>query len=330
VLIDISVRRLAEEKMKDKWSARFFSYLGNNVLIAQMNSREQSLELTDYCDRFCRLALKVCKATVTAGIGTVTDDIGGLDESYIGAREAVSYRTVYGAGRAINISEADPGTSGREAVSADEDVLADILRSIRTGREIGIESEVRSYVQNFSKGAPSVRQYQFFTFEVLGKLYKFASDNHLRADDIFAGAANNSDVMDTEELIQFMTDKLTVMKQMIEEGRDRGRTGFVGKALQYVEEHYAEEGITIEKVCHELGVSSAYFSTIFKKETGKTFVTCLTDYRMDRAVELLDNEDLKTYVIAQKVGFSDPNYFSYVFKRKFGVSPSRYRSGQKK
>ena len=73
-----------------------------------------------------------------------------------------------------------------------------------------------------------------------------------------------------------------------------------------------------------MGVSSSYFSSVFKKETGKSFVSYLTDYRLDRALVLLMEKQEKTYVIANMVGYSDPNYFSYVFKKKYGMSPSKY------
>jgi len=80
----------------------------------------------------------------------------------------------------------------------------------------------------------------------------------------------------------------------------------------------------------ELHVSAAYFSTVFKKETGKSFINYLTDYRMEKALRLLIEEEEKTYIIAESVGYADPNYFSYAFKKKFGMSPSKYKtSGMK-
>ncbi|MBO5995057.1 MAG: helix-turn-helix transcriptional regulator, partial [Firmicutes bacterium] len=93
-------------------------------------------------------------------------------------------------------------------------------------------------------------------------------------------------------------------------------------------DHYADQDLSIDFICNYLGVSSAYFSTVFKKETGKTFVGYLTDFRMEKAEKMLVETDEKTYIIAQKVGYSDPNYFSYVFKKQFGVSPSKYKSGR--
>lgn len=65
---------------------------------------------------------------------------------------------------------------------------------------------------------------------------------------------------------------------------------------------------------------------IFKKETGDSFIGYLTVYRMERAAQLLVETNEKSYIIARNVGYSDPNYFSYVFKRQYGVSPSKYRT----
>ena len=68
------------------------------------------------------------------------------------------------------------------------------------------------------------------------------------------------------------------------------------------------------------------FSSIFKKEMGKSFISYLTDYRMDIAAEMILNTTEKSYTIAEKVGYLDANYFSYVFKKRFGMSPSKYRN----
>ena len=84
--------------------------------------------------------------------------------------------------------------------------------------------------------------------------------------------------------------------------------------------------ISLDVVCAVIGVSNSYFSSIFKKEMGKSFISYLTDYRMDVAAELILNTDEKSYTIAERVGYQDANYFSYVFKKKFGVSPSKYRA----
>ena len=88
-----------------------------------------------------------------------------------------------------------------------------------------------------------------------------------------------------------------------------------------------EEDLSLDKVCSIMGVSNSYFSSIFKKETGISFVSYLTDYRMDIAAKLILE---KSYKIGEMVGYMDANYFSYVFKKKFGISPSKYRNAKLK
>ena len=101
------------------------------------------------------------------------------------------------------------------------------------------------------------------------------------------------------------------------------------EAQNIVQERYMEADISLDEVCAVLGVSNSYFSSVFKKEAGKSFISYLTDYRMDIAAEMILNTTEKSYTIAEKVGYLDANYFSYVFKKKFGVSPSKYRASVK-
>ena len=59
-----------------------------------------------------------------------------------------------------------------------------------------------------------------------------------------------------------------------------------------------------------------------------SFIAYVTNVRMERAAHLLLESDDKTYLIAEKTGYTDPNYFSYVFKKQFGMSPSKYKAGK--
>ena len=96
-------------------------------------------------------------------------------------------------------------------------------------------------------------------------------------------------------------------------------------AKQYIADHYSDSSLSVDEICSHLGVGTSYFSSVFKKETGVSFVTYLTDVRMNEAQRLLDTTDEKSYIIAGMVGYEEPNYFSYVFKKHFGISPSKYR-----
>jgi two-component system response regulator YesN len=326
VLLCISVRRLAQERLEEKLRGKFFSYQGDTVMIAQMDDSRQVIELTDDCDSFCRLAKIACKAVVTVGLGMVCTDAMDTVHSLEGASQAVSSRAIYGTGKAINIMEIEPEHDSETIMDESGKTLSEILRRIRVEDTIDIPLEAGRFVDSYSQDLGTMKLYEFFITDTMSRLYRFAQENHLAIEDVFADNTIGKALPDVLEFKIMLTDILSRMQQMIGDVRSKGQKSFVLKAQEYVAAHYNEEGITIEKICKNLGVSSAYFSTVFKKETGKTFVTYLTDYRMDKAKEILMTSDKKTYVIAAEVGFTYPNYFSYVFKRQYGITPSKFRT----
>lgn len=99
------------------------------------------------------------------------------------------------------------------------------------------------------------------------------------------------------------------------------------KARDYILCHYKDEDISLNAVASSVNISPNHFSTIFSQEMGITFVEYLTKVRMDAARELLLKTDLRTSEIGYKVGYKDPHYFSYLFKKIHGITPKAFRSG---
>jgi two-component system response regulator YesN len=97
------------------------------------------------------------------------------------------------------------------------------------------------------------------------------------------------------------------------------------KSRNYINEHYAEGDISLNTVAEFVGLSPNHFSTVFSQETGETFIERLTGTRLQKAKELLKATTTRASEIAYMVGYNDPHYFSYVFKKNVGMSPSEYR-----
>lgn len=336
VLISMSIRKLAEERLSKNWQARFFTYLGNTVVITQMEKEEDSYRLTDELETLCRMAKHVCNATITAGVGKTVSSLMDLPLSYMGARDAVAYRVIYGRGKAIAVSDINPEEKENRSLNRellDEERLLDIYRSIRMASKEELFKDIDLYIKNSSLENPSLQEYQFFLMDLVTNIHKFLLSNQLDAGLIFP---KEEDVY--QKVQQFNLSELSVwMKRIcekiqvvIQEKRSDKTKSFVKKAVEHVHSHYMDKDLSVEALSFELHVSAAYFSTVFKKETGKSFINYLTDYRMEKALRLLVEEEEKTYIIAESVGYSDPNYFSYAFKKKFGMSPSKYKtSGMK-
>ena len=202
-------------------------------------------------------------------------------------------------------------------------------QKVKVGEEQPLLDAIAEFTEKLAGSKMSLQRYRILIMELITELSRFGANNQINLEDVFGG---NGDVYtramqleSTDALREWLCENCLKLQKQVQNERQDTTKSFVSKAIDYVKEHYADTDLGIETICGYLNVSAAYFSTVFKKETGKTFINYLTDYRMEEAVELLLTQNEKTYVIAEKVGYTDPNYFSYVFKKQFGMSPSSIR-----
>ncbi|ENH98038.1 two-component response regulator [Gracilibacillus halophilus YIM-C55.5] len=141
-----------------------------------------------------------------------------------------------------------------------------------------------------------------------------------------------------EEDLQFRLDHFETTTQMkeaakshvlyvidqINEWRVSGIEGMLIQAKDFIDQYYHTQ-ITLEEVATDVGISTYYFSKLFKEYFHVSFVEYLTNKRLEQAKDLLLDQRLPLKEIALTVGYKDPNYFSRVFKKEMGLSPSQYR-----
>ena len=99
------------------------------------------------------------------------------------------------------------------------------------------------------------------------------------------------------------------------------------RALRYIDQNYTDENLSLNTVAKAANISPNYFSGVFSQEMGQTFVEYLTEKRMERAKELLRYSGKRSSEVAYEVGYRDPRYFSFLFKKTQGCTPSSYRAG---
>ena len=98
----------------------------------------------------------------------------------------------------------------------------------------------------------------------------------------------------------------------------------VRRAKEYIQTHFSEP-LTLEEVSEMVGLSTAYFSALFKKTEGEGFAKYLINVRMEQAKLLLRESNLPVTEICRKVGYNDPKHFTHTFEKAAGVKPSTYR-----
>lgn len=153
-------------------------------------------------------------------------------------------------------------------------------------------------------------------FKYAQQAIKYGAKEYLlkptRAADILACLNRLADEYIEKESCRTETDSEEQTHYLIKEARE------------YITEHYFED-LTLGSVAEQIGISGGYLSTLFMQQLGVGFVEYLHEIRIDRACGYLEQNYLKNYEIAYKVGFRDEKYFSRVFKKIKGMSPKEYR-----
>ena len=108
-----------------------------------------------------------------------------------------------------------------------------------------------------------------------------------------------------------------------------GSSTLVSSSLRYIKEHYREK-LTLKDMCLELHVNPTYFSYLFSREMGQSFVDFLTDIRLGKASDLLSNTSLSIMDVSVMSGFENQSYFTKVFRTKKGLTPREFRNAQDK
>lgn len=162
--------------------------------------------------------------------------------------------------------------------------------------------------------------------------YNAASSFH-RAGGTMKGLEESSgcDMMKNLQSLESIEDAISWFRDFkkaadiyIKDCVSRQKRSEIEEAMYFIHENYSLS-LSLADVAEKAGLSTAYFSTVFKKENGDSFVEYLTELRVERAKELLRDRQVCIYEVGEKVGYPDPNYFSKIFRKVTGLSPEKYR-----
>lgn len=99
----------------------------------------------------------------------------------------------------------------------------------------------------------------------------------------------------------------------------------IQEIIEYTQNHFCESSISLQVLSDKFSLNPAYICRAFKQETGENWNEYLTKLRIEKSIEILKSTDLKSYEIAEKVGYSDAKYFSLCFKTFTGQNFTKFR-----
>lgn len=333
-LVALSVMNLLKDKIEEYYRVSVFNSLVDDriLIIIAIDEKNKNINLIDLLRAICKESIRVLGVSISLGLGDKKNDILELSLSYQESLEAIGYKQIVGIGEAIYIKDVEPHSLGTLYFDEKED--EEFSSSIKFGPIEKINTQIDNILYKLENSKVHFRQKQAYAFSIITVIIRLMQQYEISLVKFDSGDSGYIDVINKlqnfEEFIVWLRDICIRLYTSMQEKRESNSKQVIAEAKMYIMENYDKEELSVDTVCKKLHLSTAYFSTLFKKEVGQTCIAYITDFRLKKAVELLNTTDDKTYMIANKVGYAEQNYFSYVFKKKYGVSPSKYRSNKDK
>ena len=272
--------------------------------------------------------------TVLSAIGKTVDHLSQLAISYSDAKRILELGDKDEHNRIISTEDLEQDTAsssdGKNSALLDlkeNDPLVDRLKYAGKNDISAIIDESMQLIRSNPGQFKVFASYLLvdLIFAVSKLVEKLGGDIKLLKPDILQRSFMDDAVQDEAVFTQKMEQVLSFALEY----RDSKMTGkyadVILKAKRFIEEHYTDPNTTLSTVAQAVCLSPNHFSTIFSQECRTTFIEYLTDVRIENAKKLMRETDLKGYDIAYECGFSDPHYFSYIFKKNTGLSPREYK-----
>jgi two-component system response regulator YesN len=172
--------------------------------------------------------------------------------------------------------------------------------------------------------------WKHFSYHLLELAYTVLADLEVFSNERLKFLEKSGEIpglVSAQDIRYFVTHNLVEIATLIR-SMNTGPSIAIRKAISYINDNYANR-IALQEVAHYTCLSPNYLSQLFKQETGKSFLEYLTQCRVVAAKKLLVQSNLTISEIAFKLGYDMPSYFSEVFKKSEGLTPSQYRKGRR-
>lgn len=263
----------------------------------------------------------------TIGLGTLEEDIKMLGDSLKIAIWAYEQRLVLGTNRVIDNDFINMNQL------ADSQLFHDFNKEMNAALERLDKSSVVTairFLRDGIKNRPETSGHEIiqmtkevcnlFLFSIKKNKFLIEESNYFFEE--FSKMANNFGSV--YSLFNYLTTSITSLLDKIIEDKKQLDTKPIRDAKQYIQENF-QCSITLEDVSTKVGFNATYFSSLFKKDTGYTFLEYLTEVRMNHAKTLLKETNIGVATICERVGYSDVKHFTKIFTKHIGLKPNEYR-----
>jgi two-component system response regulator YesN len=266
------------------------------ILVVKGNSPEYVQEEVDFLLEQIRRQDKETKCKLAIGVGTCKSRITELYKSFIEA--LANLQSAADKNRPVG---ANSGADKAGLLKVDKSAVGDYLKC-------GIKEEFDDFFDAHIRplGETALSSYivkNYIVMDIILATAQFVDELGGDVDQIIP------------EIALAFRDGQTISRHV----------ALIQQAREYIDSHYMDPDISLNEVSAQVYLSPSHFSVVFSQETGETFKEYVTGIRIKKAKELLRTTSLRSYEISLQIGYNNPHYFSYLFRKNTGLSPTEFR-----
>ncbi len=329
-----------EEKLREQQELReivsFDRNLEGNALLFKADTIEALLELqSSYLEEMKQILSNYQHVWYFGGIGQPVNRLLELPNSFARASHAFAHQYLINESVILDSRDMEVGKNPNKE---DFDLGNVSTKSLDRGKirdflKLGDPEETVYFVEEFfgALGDGAVKSTvfrQYITMDCYFCIVEFLEELQLSRDDIEPLDINSGVFLNEEEACKYIVRIIKKAMELREQVASNRYGRVVQEVMDYIDKNYADENLSLNLLASHVNFSPNHLSMIFSQQTGQTFIKYLTDYRMNKAKELLRCTNKKSSEVSFDVGYKDPHYFSYLFKKTQGMTPTQYRGGK--
>lgn len=302
-------------------------FFDNSQRIVILNS-EKNMDLTDCLEAVKTMLINKFKCFVCIGVGSSYDRETKIKLSYKEACNALEYKVITGKNQVISYYDINFSTTEQFQIQNDQvESLAFFLKAGMKGKAVELLETL--FNENSMGKKASLDSIRVIASNIVSVVLNVITEVGINISDIFEHSSQPFDAvfkLDTfPETKEYLKNLIILVSNIIESMQSKKVNQAVKQVKDYIMENLSDSELTLSSTAKAFYMNLSYLSRIFKKETGQTFVEYLTKARMEKAIKLFKETDLKAYQVAENVGILDPHYFGICFKKYTGMSVNDFK-----
>ena len=312
------IREIINEKQKCIVS----SFIMNRIIVyypiysQELNHKEVLTEL------YKKLCFNIAGG-IRLGISNTYSDKKQLAASYNEALSNLNRTDAIG-GITFPDSEKEEETVD---LKGEQEFKKQILLKLKQGDSNGVKSYTDLFCSQMNNSSSDLNYIKNKYFELMVSAYNITTEiiQNYTNNEYQNAFSTLSTENNTNSLRTFLQKVMLEFTYAISSQKTQSENPTITKVCDFIQKNLSQD-ISLEDAAEYANISSFYLSKLFKEEKGISFITYLTDSRLEKAQELLQQSEYSIKEVTSMIGYNDQNYFSRLFKNKFGISPSEYRN----